>query len=90
MHVSIGEPSLPIQLASRGKASIVPVRLDLVAGDHEFHVVNLTLSVIVLTDMKEIPDGNGGLPSMYKGELYYDCTIDNNVLLHCFELIAMF
>ena len=32
MWVNIGEPTLPIQLASRGKSSIVPVGYDLVVG----------------------------------------------------------
>jgi hypothetical protein len=73
--VSIGDPSLPIQLASRGKASIVPVGYDLVAGDHDFHVVNLIPSVTLLTGIKETPDGNGGLPSLYKGEINA-CTIE--------------
>ena len=84
--MSIGEPSLPIQLASRGKASIVPAGYDLVAGDHDFHVVNLTPSVTLLTEIKENPDGNGGLPSLYKGEINVS-TIDY-ALLHCFESIV--
>jgi hypothetical protein len=66
-QVNIGEPSLPIQLASRGKASIVPAGYRLVAGDHDFHVVNLTPSVTLLTEINANPDGNEGLPSFYKG-----------------------
>jgi hypothetical protein len=66
----------------------VPVGCDLVAGDHDFHVVNLTPSVTLLTDIKENPDGNGGLPSLYKGEINY-YTIDD-ALLYCFESKYMF
>ncbi len=66
--MNIGEPSLPIQLAGRGKASIVPVVCNLVAGDHDFHVVNLTPSVTLLTEVKPNPDGNRELPRFYKGD----------------------
>ena len=68
LQVNIGEPSLPIQWAGRGKASIVPVDCNLVAGDHDFHVVNLTPSVTLLTEVKPNPDGNKELPSFYKGD----------------------
>jgi len=61
LQVNIGEPALPIQLAGRGKANIVPVDYNLVAGD--FHVVNLTPSVTLLTEVKPNLDGNGELPS---------------------------
>jgi len=71
LQVNVGEPSLPIQLAARGKASIVPSGFDLVAGDHDFHVVNLTPSVTLLTEVKANPDGSGKLPSFYKGAHYY-------------------
>ena len=71
VQVNVGEPSLPIQLASRGKACIVPTGFDLVAGDHDFHVVNLTPSVTLLTEVKADPDGSGKLPSFYKGAHYY-------------------
>ena len=60
---------MPIQLASRGKSSIVSSGYQLVAGDHDFHVVNLTPSVTLLTEVKANPDGNGNLPSLYKGDL---------------------
>ena len=66
LQVNIGEPSLAIQLAPRGKSSIVPAAYELVAGDHDFHVVNLTPSVTLLTEIKANSDG--GLPSLYKGE----------------------
>ena len=75
IQVNIGEPDLAIQLASRGKSSIVPAGFQLVAGDHDFHVVNLTPSVTLLTEIKPHPDGNGGLPSFYKGELLIFSTI---------------
>ena len=68
IQVNIGEPSLPIQLASRGKSSIVPIGYQLIAGDHDFHVVNLTPSVTLLTDIKPNENEEGGLPSFYKGE----------------------
>ncbi len=58
---------MAIQLASRGNASIVPSGYQLVAGDHDFHVVNLTPSVTLLTEIKADIDGDGGLPSFYKG-----------------------
>ena len=60
---------------SRGKASIVPAEHELVARDHDFPLVNLTPSVTLLTDIKENPDGNGGLPSLYKDEINA-CTIE--------------
>ena len=53
----------------------MPAGYDVVAEDHDFHVVNLTPSVTLLTHIKENPDGNGGLPSLYKGEIDA-CTID--------------
>jgi hypothetical protein len=58
---------LAIQLAGRGKTSIVPSGYQLVAGDHDFHVVNLTPSVTLLTEVKANLDDNSGLPSFYKG-----------------------
>jgi hypothetical protein len=75
LFVSIGEPSLPIQLAQRGKASIVPSGCEIVAGDHDFHVCNLTPSVTLITEIKAHPEGNGGLPSLYK--------CDFVLILHC-------
>jgi hypothetical protein len=69
LHVNIGEPSWPIQLAGiRDKAIIVQAGCNLVAGDHDFHVVNLTPSVTILTEVKPNPDGNGELPSVYKDD----------------------
>ena len=73
MQVNIGESSLPIQLASRGKTSIVRSGCELLVGDHDFHVVNLTPSVTLLIEVKENPDG--GLPSLYKGEYILFCVI---------------
>ncbi len=66
--MNIGKPSLPIQNAGWGKASIVPVDCNLVAGDYDFHVVNITPSVTLLTEVKPNPDGNGELPSFCKGD----------------------
>jgi hypothetical protein len=62
---------LPIQIASRVKFSIVPVGYDLVDGDQDFHIVNLTPSVTLLTEVKPHSDGNGQLPSLYKDNLPY-------------------
>lgn len=45
----------------------MPVGYQLIAGDHDFHVVNLTPSVTLLTDIKPNENGDGGLPSFYKG-----------------------
>ena len=45
----------------------MPVGYKLIAGDHDFHVVNLTPSVTLLTDIKPNENGDGGLPSFYKG-----------------------
>jgi hypothetical protein len=73
MQVNVREPSLPIQLASRGKASIVPSCYELVVGDHDFHLVNLTRSVTLLTEVKENLDG--GLQSLYKGKYILLCVI---------------
>jgi len=82
IRVNIGEPSLPIQLTSRGKSSIVFVGYQLIAGDHDFHVVNLTPSVTLLTDIKPNENGEGGLPNFYKGKLcdllfymYHNCNL---------------
>ena len=55
----------------------MPHGCDLVAGDNDFHVVNLTPSVTLLTEVKENPDGNGGLPSLYKGVLNILCYLCN-------------
>ncbi len=73
LNINIGEPSLPIQLASREKASIVPSCCELVAGDHDFHVVNLTPSVSLLIEVIENLDD--GLPSLYKGEYILLCVV---------------
>jgi hypothetical protein len=69
LKVNIGEPALPIQSASTGKPSIVvPVGFQMVAGDHDFHVVNLTPSVTLLAEVRPNLDGvYGELPSFYKG-----------------------
>jgi len=48
---------LPIQMASRGKANIVPTGFELALGDHDFRVVNITPSVTLLTEVKSDPDG---------------------------------
>ena len=40
--VNVGEPNLAVQAGARGKVSIVPSDVTVVAGDHDFHVVNLT------------------------------------------------
>ena len=69
MQVNVGEPSLPIHPAARGKASIVPTGYQLVAVDNNFNVVNLTPSVSLLTEINANPDGNGGVPSFYKRDL---------------------
>ena len=71
---------MAIQLASRGKSSIVPSGYNLVAGDHDFHVVNLTPSVTLLTEIKSNSNGNGELPSFYKG--MYEFTIS----FHMFDI----
>ncbi len=70
LQVNVGEPSLPIQLAARGKASIGPSGFELVAGDHDFHVVNLTPSVTLLNEVKGNPNGSGKLPRFYKCAYY--------------------
>ena len=87
--VNIGEPSLPIQLVQRGKANSVPCGLELVAGDHDFHVCNLTPSVTLLTDIKAHPDGDGELPSLYKG---YGILInsDNNITMMWLLIVMLF
>ena len=64
--MNIGEPSLPIQLAQRGKSCIVPSCCELVAGDHDFHVVKLTPNVTLVTKVKANLDGTEELPSFYK------------------------
>ena len=58
---------LEIQLAARGKAGMVPTCYQLVVGDHDFPAFNLTPSVTLLTEIDANLDGNGGLPSFYKG-----------------------
>ena len=47
------------------------VGYDLVVGDHDFHIVNSTPSVTLLTEVKAHRDGNGQLPSLCKGNLPY-------------------
>jgi hypothetical protein len=47
----------------------VPSGCELVAGDHDFHVCNLTPSVTLITEIKTQDEGNGGLPSLYKGDV---------------------
>ena len=64
---------MSIQIASRGKVIIVPSGYEIVARDHDFHVVNLTPSVTLLTEMKANPDGDGGLPSFYEGMCVLIC-----------------
>ncbi len=66
IQVNIGEQSLPIQW---GQSSIVLVGYQLIVSDHDFHVVNLTPSVTLLTDIKPNENVEGGLPSFHKGEL---------------------
>jgi hypothetical protein len=49
----------------------VPVGYQLIAGDHDFHVVNLTARVTLLADIKPTENNDGGLPSFYnKGKMY--------------------
>ena len=83
IQVNIGEPDLAIPLASRGKSSTIP-GFQLVAGDYDFHVVILTPSLTLLTELKPHPDGNGGLPNFYKGELL---ILSSYILLLRFGLI---
>jgi len=54
-----------MQLASRGKS----IGCQLVDGDTDFHVINLTPSVALLTEIRAHPHLNGNLPSLYKGDL---------------------
>ncbi len=49
----------------------MPAGYQLIAGDHDFHVVNrLTPSVTLLTDIKPNENGDGELPSFCKGATY--------------------
>ena len=45
LQVNVGEPSLADAFGGRGKKSMLPSDVNVVAGDHDFHVVSLTLSV---------------------------------------------
>jgi hypothetical protein len=54
---------------NKGKGQHCANTLPNVACNHDIHVVNLTPSVTLLTEINAIPDGNGELPSFYKGEL---------------------
>ena len=69
----MGEPHLPISLATRGKVTICPQSMIVDgharAGDHDFHCVNFTPSVNLLVDMKDhsIHDDDDGIQSFYKG-----------------------
>jgi hypothetical protein len=78
--VSIGEPSIPIQRAQKGKVSIVHCGFELVAVDHDFHVCNLNPSVKLLTDIKAHLDGDGGLTSLYTCNVILINT-DNNITM---------
>ena len=82
---------MPIQLASSVKSSIVTVGYDLVAGEYDFHIMNLTPSVTLLTEVKAHLDGNGQLPSLYKGNLpfyfvYVSCVC---ILLFLFMYLVV-
>ena len=65
----------------------MPCGYQLVAGDHDFHVVNLTPSVTLLTEVKANPDGTGKLPSLYKGDLatLAYCDMDCAFLVHIYK-----
>jgi hypothetical protein len=94
VQVKIGEPSLPIQLAARGKECMVPACCELVAGDHDFHVVNLTPSVTLLTEVKSdaAKRGSGHLPSLYKGLLLLrvgHCMYTDTACMHACMLICV-
>ena len=45
----------------------MPTGFELVAGDHDFHVVNSTPGVTLPTEVKANLDGSGKMPSFYKG-----------------------
>ena len=65
-QVSIGEPHLPVSFGGRGWSNILPSKVESVAGDHDFHVVNFTLSVCIHVDIK--PDEGKDMISYYKGK----------------------
>jgi hypothetical protein len=64
--VNIEEPSLPIQLATRCRVNIAQTSYKLIASDHDFHVVNFTSNVTLLTKIHANSDDNGGLPRLCK------------------------
>ena len=47
----------------------MPIGYPLIAGDHDFHVVNLTASATLLTDIKTNENGEGELPTFYRGKM---------------------
>ena len=86
----MGEPHLPISIATRGKATICPRSLidenHASASDHDFHSVNFTPSVNLIVDVMDslIQSGSDDvLQSYYRGTYAcYYIPLWNDALVH--------
>jgi hypothetical protein len=50
--ISVGEPHLAVSFGGRGRCSILPTDVKVIAYDHDFKIVNLTPSVTLRVDDK--------------------------------------
>jgi hypothetical protein len=57
----------------------VPVGYQLIAGDHDFHVVNLTPSMTLLTDIKPNENSDGSYLASIKVNFAILCFILYNI-----------
>ena len=63
---NVGDPHLLVSFGARGRSSILPSNVECVAGDHDFHDVNITLSVCLQVDIK--PNEGQEMISYYRGK----------------------
>jgi len=62
--ISAGEPNLAVSFGGRGRCNILPKDVKAIAGDHDFKIVNLTLSVTLRVDVK--PDEGEDCTTYYR------------------------
>ena len=60
----------------------MPSGCEIVVGDHDFHVVNLTPSVTLLKEVKSDLVGNDDLTSVYKVNCIFSHIFDCDVLMY--------
>ena len=85
----MGEPHLPISIATKGKATICPRSLidenQASAGDHDFHCVNFIPSVNLIVDVMDSlaqSDCDEVLQSYYRGTYACMILLWNDALVH--------